>query len=68
MKLKPIGWLTLWSVLQLALAFQQTSEHKDQFYEELMIRPLQDGKIMTHFQFTNKLSLSENFTCKRNSC
>ncbi len=30
---------------------------KEDFHEELLIRPLQDGKVMTHFQFTTQWQL-----------
>lgn len=36
----------------LLCTFVQFAHSEEKFYEELLVRHLPDGKLMTHFQFT----------------
>lgn len=40
----------------------------DQSHEELLLRPLADGSIMLHFQFTTSKDLSEAGSALTNNC
>jgi hypothetical protein len=52
--------------LALKCTIAKNFQHNDNFKESLTIKPLLDGKVLTHFQFNVRISeVEEGKTCMR---
>ncbi|KAJ1499788.1 hypothetical protein HMI54_011411 [Coelomomyces lativittatus] len=60
---KPPFCTLLWLLYVIILSINWIDGlHSERFYEELLVRPLPDGKVLTHFQFTTQWNRQVNVT------
>ena len=47
-------------VFTISLIFHSVNAKTDKFSEEMFVKPLPDGKVYTHFQFTTQIEQTES--------